>query len=437
VNIGMDISFFRRGIQLPRRSKPDPTKEISPPSRVAILLRQDTGSPYTKTVEIGDAVKVGQKVAESSEGGVDLHASVSGEVKAVESFFLSDGTTSDAIVIESDGMDHQDAPVVDADSLAAGADDLLERIRAAGIIISGPESTSLFNEIQRAANVGQIVVRFCDPDPLLRALDVITTEIYDSISTVELGVEVLKKVTGAGSVCFAFDKKQNAEKLLGLAKKNKWAVRRFNARQYPTLCEPMIFRTVRGKEIDISVKRAVDEGLLIVDVDTILEVAQAAKYGQPVIEKKIVVTGPKGSRTLKVPIGTYLSHIVAQADCSDEIGEIVLGGPMRGKAHHTLDYPLTKDVDGVTIFAPEDTAIDTNDSCISCGLCAKVCPMRLLPGMLSRYCEFGKWEDADKASLFTCIECGCCGYVCPSGRSMVQLLVHGKSEFLAMQRSDS
>ncbi len=422
---------------MPRRSRPDPTKEISPPSRVAILLRQDAGSLYTKTVEIGDKVKAGQKVAESNEGGVDLHASISGEVKAVKSFFLSDGTTGDALVIESDGIDHLDAPSVDADPLAAAVGDLLERIRAAGIIIPGPKSTSLFNEIQGTARVDQIVVRFCDPDPLFKALDVVTTEIYDDISTVELGVEVLKKVTGAGSVCFAFDRKQDAEKLVGLAKKNKWAVRRFNARHYPTLSEPMIFRTIRGKEIDVSSKRVSDEGLLVIDIDTITEVARAAKYGQPVIEKKIVVTGPKGSRTLKVPIGTYLSHIVAESDCAGEIGEIVLGGPMRGKAHHTLDYPLTKDVEGVTIFAPEDTVLDTNDACISCGLCAKVCPMRLLPGMLSRYCEFGKWEDADKASLFTCIECGCCGYVCPSGRSMVQLLVHGKSEFLAMQRSES
>jgi electron transport complex protein RnfC len=437
MKIGMDISFFRRGIQLPRRSKPDPTKEISPPSKVAMLLRQEAGPPYTKTVEVGNKVKAGQKVAESSSGGADLHASISGEVTAVESFLLADGTTCDALIIENDGTNQEDTPKVDANPLDASASDLRERIRAAGIIRGGPEARSLFDEIQSVSNVGQIVVRFADPDPFLRALDVVTTEIYDGIHRVELGVEVLKKVTGAGSVSFVLDKKQDGEKLVALASKKKWAVRRFNTCHYPTLSEPMLFRTIRGKEIDVSSKRVIDEGLLIIDVNTLLEVADAAKYWQPVIEKKVVVTGPKGSRTLKARIGTYLSHIVAESDCSDEIGEVVLGGPMRGRACHTLDYPLTKDVDGVTIFAPGEVALDTNDSCISCGLCAKVCPMRLLPGMLSRYCEFGKWEDADRASLFTCIECGCCGYVCPSGRSMVQLLVHGKSEFLAMQRSDS
>ena len=64
-----------------------------------------------------------------------------------------------------------------------------------------------------------------------------------------------------------------------------------------------------------------------------------------------------------------------------------------------------------------------------------VCPSRLVPGMLSRYCEYGEFEKADNAHLFNCTECGCCAYVCPAGRSMVQFMIHGKAELLAARRA--
>jgi electron transport complex protein RnfC len=437
MKIDMDISFFRRGIQLARQPLPDPTKEVPLPSRVAVLLGQEAGLPCKKMVEVGDEVRAGQKVASSTSGGADFHASVSGKVAKIEEFLLLNGSRCDGLIIENDGMDRKEDLKRDDSPLSSNANELLRRISAAGIMQGRGKVKPLFDLIKSSSTVGQIVVRFSDPDPYFSAMDVVTRELGDGVEKVLLGVEVMKKITGARSVCLAFDKKQKVPKLEKLARENKWAVRRFDAYNYPALSDPMLYRSVLGRELDVSANTPNEKGLLIVDINTLLQVTQAVRYGRPVIEQKIVVRGPKASRTLNVRSGMLLSDIVEVADCCDEIGKVVLGGPLLGKACHSLNYPLTKDINGLTLFPRGGVDLATNNLCISCGLCAKVCPMRLIPGMLSRFCEFGGWDHANGANLFSCIECGCCGYVCPAGRSLVQLFAHGKSEFLAMQRSDS
>ena len=119
----------------------------------------------------------------------------------------------------------------------------------------------------------------------------------------------------------------------------------------------------------------------------------------------------------------------------DRYGKAVLGGPLQGLGYHQLDYPVTKDLPGLTLIPREQVQLAENELCVSCGLCSMVCPMRLMPGLLSRYCEFGKYDLAEEAHLFSCVECGCCAYVCPAGRALVQFFVHGKSEVIATRRS--
>jgi electron transport complex protein RnfC len=68
--------------------------------------------------------------------------------------------------------------------------------------------------------------------------------------------------------------------------------------------------------------------------------------------------------------------------------------------------------------------------CINCGLCVQACPTRLLPGMISKYCEYGRFEEAEAADLFHCIECGLCAYVCPAKRPMIHYFRHAKEEIM-------
>ncbi len=66
--------------------------------------------------------------------------------------------------------------------------------------------------------------------------------------------------------------------------------------------------------------------------------------------------------------------------------------------------------------------------CIRCGRCIDICPMGLMPSMLSIYAEKGLYEGAKEYNLFDCFECGSCAFVCPSKRPIVQLIRVAKSQ---------
>ena len=197
----------------------------------------------------------------------------------------------------------------------------------------------------------------------------------------------------------------------------------------------MLIRAMSGSEPEVTFRRAHENGALVVDVDTLLQVVAAVRDHEPVIHRVLTVAGANGAQVVRARIGTSNAAIAKQMGQGGDIGKVVLGGPMRGLAHHTLAYPLSREQQALTLYPRGEFALSTNEPCVSCGLCVMVCPMRLVPGMLSRYCEYGRWELAEDAHIFNCVECGCCAYVCPAGRSLVQFIVHGKKEVLESRRS--
>jgi electron transport complex protein RnfC len=101
---------------------------------------------------------------------------------------------------------------------------------------------------------------------------------------------------------------------------------------------------------------------------------------------------------------------------------------MMGFAIPSLDVPVTKGTSGIVALT-EREIVHTEEfkPCIRCGRCIDICPMGLMPSMLSVYSEKGFYEDAKEYNLFDCFECGCCTYVCPSKRPIVQQIRLAKS----------
>ncbi len=443
----MDISLFRWGIELPRADGAGRIVDAPLPQRVGLLLRQTTGRPATPTVEKGDAVSAGQKVA---SGAADLHASISGEVLGVEELHYPDGSKAEVLVIQGDGQQSAQETEPDPKPLSQKPDELLKRISLAGVIQEGRESLGLAAMIDEALSpdghvsatgqpiskaVEHLVVRCVDVDPHMVHLAAVAQTLADDCADLALGLDALLRITGAAQVHIVLDQRQQAPAMEALAEEREWNLVRIDAAVYPAASEPLLAALVSGREPEIAWRRVHNAGTLVLDVDTVLQVTAAVRDMQPVIERVVTVRGPQGCQAVRARIGTSMADLATAAGQQGPFGKLVLGGPLVGLAHHSQDFPLAKDRTGLTLFAPGDVSLSTNEPCISCGLCAMVCPMRIMPGQLSRYCEYGKWDMADDANLFSCLECGACAYVCPAGRSIVQFIVQGKNELLATRRT--
>ena len=455
-----EVSFVHHGVRLGRTIAAGAVETIPAPDKVRLLLRQEAGPECTPLVEPGDPVIEGQRVAAgATERHADLHASISGTVQETETVSMPDGSRCAAIVIEAgpgDDAEAHEKPEHDPSPLDRSREELLERIRRGGVVQSGREARALTGLIRDAASprayisstglpvarpIRAIAVRFVDEDPHMGALAAVAHEADAEPTDLELGVQALRRITGANRAHFALDEGQALPGVEALAEAHDFPVVRVDTGRYPSASDVMIAREISGLETDVENHGVHTSGVLVIDVDVAQQVARAIRDGQGVVERALTIRGPAGSRVVRARIGTSLEQIAeaagALASADGGLGKVVLGGPMRGLAHHVLDHPLGRDVAGLTLLRRADVQRSQNDPCVGCGLCVEVCPIRLVPGLLSRYCEFGDWRRAEEAYLFSCIECGCCGWVCPARRSLVQFIVHGKNEVLAMRRPEA
>ena len=175
-----------------------------------------------------------------------------------------------------------------------------------------------------------------------------------------------------------------------------------------------------------------DMGVAFADVDRVIQVSESVLLGRPVIEQYVTVSG-EGVHTpknLKVRIGTPLRRLIeACGGFNGSPGRIVLGNPLRGMAQFSLERPVLKDTHWLWVQPEAQVVKDKYRPCINCGDCVDICPVRIMPNFLGKFCEFCKYEEAaQQYDLFTCIECGLCAYVCPSRRPMVHFIKMAKWE---------
>jgi len=85
--------------------------------------------------------------------------------------------------------------------------------------------------------------------------------------------------------------------------------------------------------------------------------------------------------------------------------------------------------------------------CIGCGLCEKVCPVKIMPYLIHKLMYADELEQVEHAGLDLCVNCGLCSYVCPSkiellgeildAREAVQRELHGDIEPEAAEEQSS
>ena len=127
--------FGMSGVHVPHRKNTagNAPVRMPPPATVLIPLSMGIGAPSTPTVQPGDRVLVGQKIAEAGGFvGAPIFSSVSGTFKKTESYRDVFGRTVTALLIESDGEMTPDPAL--APVSVTTAKELADAARACGLV---------------------------------------------------------------------------------------------------------------------------------------------------------------------------------------------------------------------------------------------------------------------------------------------------------------
>jgi electron transport complex protein RnfC len=201
--------------------------------------------------------------------------------------------------------------------------------------------------------------------------------------------------------------------------------------KYPQGAEKMLIKAIKGREVPTK-GLPMDVGTVVQNVGTALAIYEAVRYGKPLIERVVTITGEgiREPRNMMVRIGTLMSDVIEQCGGLVEGAvKVISGGPMMGFAQWTLDVPVIKGTSGILILSEKEyVSSDEYTACIRCGSCIDVCPMGLNPSQLSILSEKGFFDEAKDYNIFDCFECGSCAYVCPAKRPMVQFMRLIKSQ---------
>jgi len=418
-----------------------PIRIVEPPEQVVIPLSQHIGAPCTALVKKGDRVLVGQLIGDSNARlTAPVHSSVSGTVSGIVSIEAPGGRQVEAVSITNDGQ-YEVSPdlKVDQDPLEMEPAEIIRRIRDAGIVGMGGATfpTHFKLSVPEGKKIDTLIVNGVECEPFLTADHRLMLESGDEIVK---GIRVAMRALKVQRAFIGIEEnKPDAIETLSRILVGERSIEVVPLKvKYPQGAEKQLIKTVLNREVP-SGGLPLDVGVVVINVGTAAAIADALYRGMPLIRRVVTVTGSivREPGNILARIGTPVSHLVESCGgLTEDFGKVIVGGPMMGIAHHTLDTPVTKGMSGVLLYSKSESKVTEPTVCVRCGKCVQVCPMGLMPGILADMVDAGKCELAQRDHILDCIECGCCAYICPANRRIVQSIRLGKNE-ITRRRSQS
>ncbi len=405
-------------------------ERLALPARVILPLQQHIGAPVKCVVAKGDEVKVGDVLA--SAGGfisVPLHATLSGKVKAVGSYMHPAGVATEAVVIEGDGEDAWAAgAAAERDWRQIDIDQLRKMIQDAGIVGLGGAAFPTHVKLSPPADkkIDTLLINGAECEPFLNAD---YRQMLERTEDLIEGIKLVVRILGCERTLVAVeDNKPEALAALDSLLAGEHGIEAAPLKtKYPQGGEKQLVEALTGRQVP-SGGLPMDVGCVIQNVSTVLSIYDAVTKGRPLIDKVVTITGAvRNPGNYLVRVGTSVLDVLTQVEgeIPENLGKVIMGGPMMGLALPGLDVPVLKGTNGlVLIERPVPTAV--HDTCIRCGGCVDSCPVRLVPCELALYAEHERWDKCREYHVKDCIECGSCSYTCPAGRNLVQLIRYGK-----------
>ncbi|HGY1165617.1 TPA: cobalamin reductase PduS [Citrobacter braakii] len=322
-----------------------------------------------------------------------------------------------------------------------------DRVRAAGVVGAGGAGFPAHVKLQ--AQVDTFLVNAAECEPMLKV-----DQQLMALQAARLvrGVQYAMKATGASAGIIAL--KEKYQKAIKALTPLLPADIRLHILPdvYPAGDEVLTIWMATGRRVPPAAL-PVSVGVVVNNVQTVLNIARAVEQQYPVTRRTLTVNGAVARPvTITVPIGMSLREVLALAGGStvDDPG-FINGGPMMGSLITSLDTPVSKTTGGLLVLPKSHALIQrrmqdertvlsvAKTVCEQCRLCTDLCPRHLIGHELSPHLlvRAVNYQQAATPQLLltalTCSECNVCESVaCPVGISPMRINRMLKRELRAL-----
>jgi RnfABCDGE-type electron transport complex C subunit len=310
------------------------------------------------------------------------------------------------------------------------SNDIINKVRDAGVVGAG--GAGFPTHVKLNAKVKRVLVNGASCEPLLSSDPWLMKENPELLMR---GLNLVMKCTQAerGTICIKNKHHEVIKTLKKTAKKSEFKkIDVFELEDfYPAGDEHVLVYEVTGNVVPEG-GIPLEVGVVVSNVESLINIVRAVEEGHPVIERYLTVTGEvKNHLIVKVPIGTAIGEIIDMAGgVTIDNYKIVIGGPMMGTVTDDLSTPVTKTTSGIIVLPANHNVVAgkitdpdrilrlTQVACCQCMRCTDTCPRNLLghvlePHMIMRNLRLGVTHKLMEDALI-CSECGICEkYACP------------------------
>lgn len=404
------------------------SQKLPLPELVRIPMSMHIGAPCTPVVKPRDTVQVGQKIGDTDAFmAVPIHSGVSGTVKAITTYRMSNGRTCPMVEIATDGQqtvcpDVKPPEVTDKASF-------LKAIRESGLVGMGGASFPTHVKLAPKQKVDTLAINAAECEPYItsdyRQMVEAPDEVLDGVLQVMRWLEIPKAVIGIEA------NKPEAIRILTEKAASHPEIRvETLPTTYPQGAEKVLIYNTLCRIVGEGQLPA-DQGVIVMNVSSVAFVSRYLKTGMPLVERMLTVDGDVIGNPCNVivPMGTPVRDVLAFAQCDlGRAKKLLYGGPMMGICIPDVADPILKANNAILAF---EKILDTKPSaCIHCGRCLEACPLRLMPTEIAKAFRQKDSEALGAHKVTLCMNCGCCTYACPAKRPVAETNQLAKSFYM-------
>ena len=419
------------------------TKNAALPKVAIFPLEQHIGAPAKPVVKRGDVVKVGTLIAEA--GGfvsAPIYSSVSGTVAKIDTSIDATGYRKPVIIINVEG-DEWEGSIDRSEKLESLAEHseltpetIVDVIKRAGITGMGGAGFPTFIKLcpPPTAKAECVIINGVECEPYITSDYRLMMEHAEEVI---VGLQLLMKAAKVehGYIGIEENKPEAIKLLTQLTADDSRIEIVALAQKYPQGGEKQLVDAVMNRQVPAPPAIPVNVGAIVQNVGTAYAVYQAVMKHKPLFERYTTVTGKqvKNPGNYLVRMGTPFGELIGACGGMPEgDNKVLAGGPMMGKSVMSLDVPVTKGTNSITILSGKDAHRKAVQPCIRCGKCVDVCPMGLEPYLLATLSANKLYERMENESVTSCMSCGSCQFTCPSHRPILDNILQGKGVVMEM-----